>query len=197
MRAALRPVMAGSGVPLGAGLRAVVLGACTPVVLGACTMVGGVAGPAPVARVPGAAAHAPGTSPSASTGARDADRMTARVVDVALESIGTPYEWGGTDANGFDCSGLIRFAYGHVGVRLPRTSADQLRTGAAVTPDPALLRPGDILGFSGDRFGDADHVGLFIGADQFIHSASSGVRISTLRNPYWRERLVAVRRPVA
>ena len=184
--------------PLVAALRSLLVCGGTPLVLGACTLVGaGVApGPAPGAAVGGGAAHSAPT-PVGLAAPADMDRLTAQVVEVALESLGTPYEWGGTDANGFDCSGLIRFAYGHVGVRLPRTSAEQLRVGADVPPEPDLLRPGDILGFSGDAAGKADHVGLFIGADQFIHSGSSGVRVSTLRNPYWRERLVAARRPVA
>ncbi len=182
---------------LAARLRSLAICGGVPLVLAACTMVGGGVGtgPAPAPVVPGVAATRPAPTTSAADG--EANRLTAQVVDVALASIGTPYAWGGTGSNGFDCSGLIRFAYGRVGVRLPRTSADQLRVGTPVTPQPALLRPGDILGFSGDAFGKADHVGLFIGADQFIHSGSSGVRVSSLRNPYWHERLVAARRPIA
>jgi cell wall-associated NlpC family hydrolase len=127
--------------------------------------------------------------------ARDSrERTTARVVGVALDAIGTPYQWGGTDANGFDCSGLIRFAYAAVGFTLPRTSADQLRTGVSVEPTPALLVAGDVLGFANAAAARADHVGLHIGGDEFIHSSSSGVRISSLRDPYWRARLVAARR---
>ena len=185
----------------GATLRAILHCGGIPILLGACTMVGGGVGaglaPAPVALGP-AGADGPAAHATAPDGGRppEAARLTARVVEVALASIGTPYEWGGSDSNGFDCSGLIRFAYGTVGVGLPRTSAGQLRVGAPVAPEPALLRPGDVLGFAGDGSGKADHVGLFIGADEFIHSGSSGVRISTLGNPYWRERLVAVRRPL-
>jgi cell wall-associated NlpC family hydrolase len=116
------------------------------------------------------------------------------VVDVALDAIGAPYRWGGTGANGFDCSGLIRYAYGVVGITMPRTSADQLRAGAPVEIERAQLVAGDVLGFAGAPGAKADHVGLHIGDDRFIHSSSSGVRISSLREPYWRERLVAARR---
>ena len=170
-----------------------------PMALGGCTMVGGGVRPIPGARPveiePDRAAE-PAPTAGIDDG-RAADRITARVVEVALESIGTPYEWGGSDANGFDCSGLIQFAYGRFGIRLPRTSTAQMRSGSPVDPEPALLRPGDVLGFSADRSRKTSHVGLYIGGNEFIHSSSRGVRISTLRNRYWRENLVAVRRIVS
>lgn len=165
--------------------------------LGACTMVGGVAdtgappGPERTAVPPRTDSPAPRDGAASS-----ADRLTAEVVEVALASIGSPYEWGGTDANGFDCSGLIQFAYGKLGVRLPRVSRDQIRMGARIDPEPSALRPGDVLGFSTDGSRTTSHVGLYIGDDEFIHSSSSGVRVSTLENSYWQEHLVAARRIV-
>lgn len=175
--------------------------AAMPFALGACTLAGVQPAPAPVGvpeRAPLAlpahattAASARAPAPSASSAA---ELIAAGVVDLALESIGTPYEWGGTDANGFDCSGLIQFAYGKYGIRLPRTSAAQMRAGQRVEPVPGLLRPGDVLGFSDGRSGKTSHVGLYVGGDEFIHSSSSGVRVSNLRNPYWRQTLVAARR---
>jgi cell wall-associated NlpC family hydrolase len=178
--------------------------AALPFALGACTLVGGVQpAPSPVG-MPERAPVAGPAPPMASASARSPDRaaaspadvVAAGVVDVALESIGSPYEWGGTDANGFDCSGLIQFAYGAYGIRVPRTSAAQMRAGQRVEPVPGLLRPGDVLGFSDGRSGKTSHVGLYIGGDDFIHSGSSGVRVSNLRNPYWRQTLVAARRIV-
>ena len=176
-------------------------------VLSACTLVGGMpAGPAappvapgPVAGSDAAARPAATASPGAPTNSAAPGRsaaITAQVVDVALESIGTPYEWGGTDENGFDCSGLIQFAYAELGIRIPRTSGDQIRSGSPVPAEPGHLRPGDVLGFSSGSSGRTDHVGLYVGADEFIHSSSSGVRVSSLRNPHWRESLVAARRIV-
>jgi cell wall-associated NlpC family hydrolase len=171
-----------------------------PMGLGACTLVGGIpsapGAPLVAPAGPGPTAVPPSDDAAASAEAGPSAGITARVVDVALASIGTPYEWGGTDANGFDCSGLIQFAYEKVGVPLPRNSGAQIRSGAAVPAERARLRPGDVLGFSAGRSGTTDHVGLYVGADEFIHSSSSGVRISNLRNPYWRARLVAARRIV-
>lgn len=187
-----------SSLPL-SRVRPLLLGSM-PMVLGACTLVGG----APLAPAPPRVEADPvatvETPPSGGVdGAaveRVAERVTARVVEIALESIGTPYEWGGTDANGFDCSGLIQFAYAKLGIRIPRRSTAQMRAGSPVAPDPTHLRPGDVLGFSYDSSRGTGHVGLYIGADEFIHSSSSGVRISTLDNPYWRQKLVAARRMV-
>ena len=177
----------------------------TALLLNACTLVGTVpAAPTPPAaaaeRAPVAETRSPVDRPVADHAASDADALTesvtSQVVDIALASIGTPYEWGGTDANGFDCSGLIQYAYAKLGIRLPRVSRAQMRAGTPVDPRPALLEPGDVLGFSVDRSGRTSHVGLYIGDDEFIHSSSSGVRISTLRDLYWQRRLVAARRIV-
>ena len=126
----------------------------------------------------------------------EAARITAQVVVIALEAIGTPYEWGGTDENGFDCSGLIHYAYGLSGIALPRVSSAQIQEGSRVPLDPDRLRPGDILGFALNRGGKTSHVGLYVGGDEFIHSSSSGVEVSNIRNPYWTEHLVAARRIV-
>ena len=122
--------------------------------------------------------------------------LALSVVETAFEAIGTPYEWGGNDANGFDCSGLIRYSYGRFGIGLPRISGDQLREGRPVELRVEALLPGDILGFSAVPGGEAAHVGLYVGDGQFIHSSSSGVRVSNLRNPYWQRHFMAARRIV-
>ncbi|NNG16933.1 MAG: C40 family peptidase [Gemmatimonadales bacterium] len=122
------------------------------------------------------------------------------VVQTATQVMGTPYKWGGTGEDGFDCSGLIQYAYGEHGIRLPRRSADQAQSGQPVERLVTSLRPGDILTFS-TREGPVTHVGLYVGDGQFIHSASQGVQLSRLSNddPYgrwWWERWVGARRVV-
>jgi cell wall-associated NlpC family hydrolase len=129
-------------------------------------------------------------------------RLIGSVVSTALEEMGQPYVWGGTGdgSGGFDCSGLIYYAYGKYGVRIPRTAQGQSQAGVPIRQDLDALLPGDILTFSegGDR---VTHVGLYVGEGRFLHSASSGVRISRLAEEdsygrYWLRRWVGVRRIV-
>lgn len=126
--------------------------------------------------------------------------LTSGVVQTAIAQMGTPYVWGGTDSNGFDCSGLIQYAYAQHGIILPRVSRDQVRTGKQVGAKSDLLRPGDILGFAveGSR---VSHVGLYVGEGRFIHSSSGGVKLSSLtasepESRWWQDRFVAARRIV-
>jgi cell wall-associated NlpC family hydrolase len=137
----------------------------------------------------------------ASGASEEAARLTASVVETALAAMGSPYQWGGTDANGFDCSGLIQFAYAKHGVLLPRISRDQARMGQATDRDLTGLRPGDILAFSNDGTSQVSHVGLYVGGGQFIHSSATGVKLSSLGaddgdSRWWRQRWAGARRIV-
>jgi hypothetical protein len=124
------------------------------------------------------------------------------IIATAAEAMGRPYEFGGTGENGegFDCSGLIQYAYGKHGISLPRRSTDQAREGGKVDRKLGVLKPGDLLTFS-NRGGAVTHVGLYTGGGRFIHSATRGVQVSTLsaEDPYgrwWYKRWVGVRRIV-
>lgn len=128
----------------------------------------------------------------------EAARVAVDVVQTAIGVMGTPYTWGGDDTNGYDCSGLIQYAYGQHGIILPRISRDQARMGRAVERRLESLRPGDILGFSveGDQI---THVGLYVGDGEFIHSAKGGVRLSSLSatdgdSAWWRRHWTVARR---
>jgi len=122
------------------------------------------------------------------------------VIATATAAMGRPYEYGGTGENGegFDCSGLIQYAYAKHGIVLPRRSTDQARQGSKVNRKLEQLRAGDLLTFS-NRGGPVTHVGLYVGQGRFIHSATKGVQTSTLSavDPYgrwWYRRWVGVRR---
>ena len=121
------------------------------------------------------------------------------VVETALDVLGSPYQWGGTAENGFDCSGLIQYAYARHGIRLPRTSRDQAESGTEVARVVDSLLPGDILAFAGQPGGGVTHVGLYVGEGKFIHSSSTGVRLSRLdpndpEGSYWIPKWVGARR---
>ncbi len=120
------------------------------------------------------------------------------MVETAMDVMGTPYRWGGEGEGGFDCSGLIQYAYGEHGLILPRTSRDQARMGSQVERSVGSLQPGDILGFS-DGGGGVTHVGLYVGDGMFIHSSSMGVKLSNLATGegdgrWWQQRWVVARR---
>ena len=120
-----------------------------------------------------------------------------RVVQTAQKQIGRKYRFGGeSPSRGFDCSGLIWWAYRVNGVNVPRVTGDQAGTGVRVSPRRA--QPDDILVFKTGRFWGGLHTALYVGNGRFIHSPSSGkrVRIDTLASEYWGPRLRDVRRIV-
>jgi hypothetical protein len=127
--------------------------------------------------------------------------LVAGVVQTALEVMGMPYRWGDEGEGGFDCSGLIRYAFGAHGIALPRRSADQAREGVPVERRVEALRPGDLLTFATGGDGRISHVGLYVGNGRFIHSASGGVQLSMLSpddvsGRWWWHRWVGARRIV-
>jgi len=133
------------------------------------------------------------------TAARASRAPAAEIVGTALTVMGTPYRWGGTGTDGFDCSGLIQYAYAQHGITLARRSADQAQAGSEVPREIATLLPGDILTFSSEPGGSVQHVGLYVGEGRFIHSARGGVQISELSaadpvGKWWYDRWAGARR---
>ena len=113
-----------------------------------------------------------------------------RAVKIALEAVGTPYRWGGeSPATGFDCSGLVRWAYGRVGVDLPHNSYALYSEGRRV-PESGM-QPGDILFFEG-----LGHVGLYLGRGRMVHAPQTGrnVEVVRLASTNYGARLIGARR---
>ena len=132
----------------------------------------------------------------------DKAQVVSGVVATATAAMGTPYQWGGTGGGGggFDCSGLIQYAYRQHGIQLPRTSRAQALVGVAVDRELDKLAPGDILTFSNSG-GHVTHVALYVGEGKIIHSANGGVQMSVLSptdsyGKWWWNRWVGVRRVV-
>jgi cell wall-associated NlpC family hydrolase len=110
-------------------------------------------------------------------------------VGVAMQYLGTPYVWGGASPGGFDCSGLVMYAFAQVGVYLPHHAASQYNFGTPVSQDE--LEPGDLVFFDG-----LGHVGIYIGGGQFIHAPHTGdvVKISSLSDSWYAATYVGARR---
>ncbi len=111
------------------------------------------------------------------------------VVGVAMQYLGTPYVWAGASPGGFDCSGLVMYAYAQVGVSLPHSSYAMWDYGVPVAKDQ--LEPGDIVFFDG-----LGHVGLYIGGGDFIQAPHTGdyVKVSSLDEGYYQSSYVGARR---
>ena len=111
------------------------------------------------------------------------------VVRTALEQRGIPYVWGGASRNGFDCSGLVRFAYATVGFRLPHSSYALASVGRRVSR--WALRPADLIFFDSDG-----HVGIYIGGGRFVHAPHPGaaVRVGRLSQSWYAQTYVGARR---
>jgi peptidoglycan DL-endopeptidase CwlO len=101
------------------------------------------------------------------------------VVGVAMRYLGTPYVWGGASPGGFDCSGLVAYAYSQVGVSLPHYTGAQWSVGVPVSSGD--LQPGDLVFFNG-----LGHVGIYVGGGNFIHAPHTGdvVKISSMTGWY-------------
>lgn len=116
--------------------------------------------------------------------------LGASIAQRALEQVGVPYRYGGADPRrGFDCSGLVSYVHGLVGVSVPRTAATQFAAARKVSLDD--LRAGDLVFYRlvpGSR--DITHVGIYVGQGRFVHAPQTGRLVSTtsLDDPYYRER---------
>ncbi|GAB4349675.1 MAG: C40 family peptidase [Gammaproteobacteria bacterium] len=138
------------------------------------------------------AAVEPAVTPSPDPRPAPSPSLGATVVQAAYRQLGAPYRYGGATPRGFDCSGLVQYAYRRAGRRVPRTTTALYRTARPV--DLGALRPGDLLFFHfDDKIG---HVAIYAGGDRFIHAPSSGKQVVTgsLKNGFWRERLVGAGR---
>ena len=111
----------------------------------------------------------------------------------ALSLRGIPYRNGGSDPNGFDCSGFTQYVFAQYGIALPREVRDQFHIGKSVKPDDLVA--GDIVFFTTTDPGPS-HVAIAIGGDEFVHAPSTTgvVRVEHLSSTYWSPRFLGARR---
>lgn len=99
----------------------------------------------------------------------------AAVAALAQTQLGVRYRAGGADPQGFDCSGLVQWAYGRQGVTVPRTTEAQR---AWFTPVPReALQAGDVVFFQLPQ----PHVGIYVGDGEFVHAPGTGRGVERAR----------------
>jgi cell wall-associated NlpC family hydrolase len=115
-----------------------------------------------------------------------------RAAAIAVREVGVPYRWGGSSpAGGFDCSGLVYWTYGRLGIALPHSSYALYDQGRRVAR--SRMKPGDLLFFSG-----LGHVGIYIGRGRMVHAPHTGTRVQVVKlgHSSYGARLVGVRRVI-
>jgi cell wall-associated NlpC family hydrolase len=123
------------------------------------------------------AGSASSSSRGSTSGGNPSRAPASGVVGIAKQYLGTPYRWGASGPNAFDCSGFTMYVYRQVGVSLPHSSRAQYNSGPKVSR--ANLQPGDLVFFGRSRI---HHVGIYVGGGSYIHAPHSGavVRIDPL-----------------
>lgn len=105
-----------------------------------------------------------------------------KIADTAKQFEGLLYKWGGTDPSGFDCSGLIQYAYKQNGINIPRVSHDQGKSGRAVSRKD--VQAGDIIYSKSRRSPSGGHVRLAIDNNRYIEAPGrgKGIRFGNIDN---------------
>jgi len=131
----------------------------------------------------------------ADTGFSESGILIDDLLAYAKSYIGTPYRFGSTDpSRGFDCSGFVTVVMRRFDIALQRSSASMASTNGTRVDRNALM-PGDLVFFATGGGGRVSHVGIYIGGDRFIHSATrGGVIISGMSEAYYRTRFVRANR---
>lgn len=115
-----------------------------------------------------------------------ADSLRDRFIECAKAYMGVPYRDGGTSRSGMDCSGFVYVAARDAGISLPRTAAEMYRVSTRISDSERKV--GDLVFFAVGS--SVSHVGIYIGNNQMLNSASDGPRtgvvISKLSEPYWQ-----------
>jgi cell wall-associated NlpC family hydrolase len=115
------------------------------------------------------------------------------IAELAMGMVGTRYRYGGSSpAEGFDCSGLVFYAYSQAGLKVPRTAQEQFKAARKIALKNVAA--GDVMFFQDEA--KLSHVGIYVGDGLFVHAPSSGQRVSvaSIESPYYQQHLVAVGR---
>jgi cell wall-associated NlpC family hydrolase len=133
-----------------------------------------------------------GSSPYRSSKAAESKQA---IIQTAQNLLGVKYRYGGTSpSQGFDCSGFVQYSHRLAGIYIPRTTGQQYKAVKRISRQ--YLKQGDLVFFKTAISRGVSHVGIYLGNNKFIHAPSSGkhVKISSMKNRYWRKRFVGAGR---
>ncbi len=108
----------------------------------------------------------------------DDNSQVGRIIAYAKKFIGVKYVYGGKSPSGFDCSGYVGYVFKNFGVSLNSSASSMYSNGTKVSK--TALRAGDLLFFdasSRKSAGAIDHVGIYLGNNQFIHASTSNGKV--------------------
>ncbi|PEJ47227.1 SH3 domain-containing protein [Bacillus wiedmannii] len=120
------------------------------------------------------------TSNNNNTGNNSGD--VSAILAYAKSMQGVPYVWGGSSANGVDCSGYIYHVYKKFGHKMSRTNVAGYWNSLPKTSNP---QPGDLIYFQNTYTAGPSHIGIYLGGGSFIQAGDKGVAIASLSNSYW------------
>lgn len=132
---------------------------------------------------------------SGSINVENSSEKVKAIINLAKSKLGCPYVWGAEGPNSFDCSGFTYYTYKNAGkVTLPRTSKEQAKYGTYVSKEN--LKPGDLVFFDSNYGSNVNHVGIYIGNNEMIHSPRTGdvVKIQKINTNYYTKAYVTARR---
>ena len=123
-----------------------------------------------------------------------AQSKSQKAVSYSKKLVNSPYKWGGTSPKGFDASGFTQYVFSKsVAKKLPRTSADQYKTGTSIAKNK--LKAGDLVFYKTDGK-KVSFVAIYIGNNKFIGATSKGVKTQSMNLDYWKKRNGGAKRVV-
>ncbi|EJS60755.1 hypothetical protein ICG_00352 [Bacillus cereus BAG1X1-3] len=108
---------------------------------------------------------------------------SSSILAYAKSMQGVPYVWGGSSANGVDCSGYIYHVFKKFGHNISRQSVAGYWSSLPKTSSP---QPGDLIYFQNTYKAGPSHMGIYLGGGSFIQAGDKGVAIASLSNSYWK-----------
>ena len=114
------------------------------------------------------------------------------IIKTAQKYLGVPHCMGGTTMKCLDCSGLLVVVFAKNGINLPHNSEEQARYGKIIAEMDELIK-GDLVFFirSYKTRSLITHSGIYLGNNNFIHTSSkNGVIITSLNDPWWKEKFI-------